>query len=83
MQTKNVQVESEPVTVPENKKDEGEQKPPLRTVTTEVESPVEEPQNKVSGWRKKLLGIPVWGWVVIAGCLVFAGILFGIVIAVH
>jgi hypothetical protein len=38
-----------------------------------------EPIKKSSGWQKKFLGIPVWGWITIAGVLVWAGIIVGIV----
>lgn len=35
---------------------------------------------KVNGWQKKILGIPVWGWVVFGLVLVWSGIIIGIVV---
>ena len=61
-----------PITKPDNITSKAEQKfPPQYKEKVEVKQP--------SGWQKKFLGIPVWGWITIAGVLVWAGIIVGIV----
>jgi hypothetical protein len=50
------------------------------TLTSRVEQTFPTKTEKpTSGWQKKLLGIPVWGWVIIGLLLVWAGVTVGIV----
>lgn len=61
-------------------KKEGEGiKPPIKEEAKVPEQKAVEPEKKISGWQKKFLGIPVWGWIVIGLILVWAGIIVGIV----
>ena len=79
MGTKNTKTEEEKIIpIPEELvKGKGEGiKPPIIPV---IEKKEYHEEKKPSGWQKKFLGIPVWGWVVIGLVLVWAGIIVGIV----
>ena len=68
---------------------EGEGKTVIATEVKKDNKPTEDSvskteqkvgDKKVNGWQKKILGIPVWGWVVFGLVLVWSGIIVGIVV---
>jgi hypothetical protein len=71
--------------VVDKKEGEGIKSPIFPTKAKIVETSAYTPYPKASvlekksGWQKKFLGIPVWGWVIVGLILVWAGITVGIV----
>jgi hypothetical protein len=79
MGTKNTRIEEKVIPIPENVV-KGEGKVDYKPFTPVYKPIVAESAKKpISGWQKKFLGIPVWGWVIVGLILVWAGIIVGIV----
>jgi hypothetical protein len=66
-------------------KGEGEIKPPITLKSNEkIEglgkgSEFVISDKKPTGWQRKILGLPIWGWVIISIILVWTGVTIGIV----
>jgi hypothetical protein len=78
MGTKNTRIEEPVIPIPEDierEKGEGIKEKPIIPIEVYKDVPIVER----SGWQKKFLGIPVWGWVIVGLILVWAGITVGIV----
>ena len=51
---------------------------------TRIEQVISAKEEKpISNWQKRFLGVPVWGWIIISGCLVYGGLLLGIALTTH
>lgn len=83
METKQKEGEGEKITsvppVKESTKTETVISKVEQKFSPETKAKVAEVFKKPSGWQRKFLGIPVWGWIVLGVILVWAGIIVGIV----